>query len=158
MNKKYYIHYGSEHFDKEKFKPIKIQKIDIPTVIFNKPNGGYWASRSDAKYGWKAFCITNDLYNMDVMPYTVFALKNSAKIYAIDSLKDLDWLVEYGLAQTFFECPKVYQIDFEKMMNRHDAIELNMSNDYNNLYRPMYDWDCDSILIMNPDIIEEVDA
>lgn len=46
-----------------------------------------------------------------------------------------------------------------------DAIEVLISQDstnegnifINNLYRCLNTWDCDSILIMNPDIIKEIE-
>ena len=53
-------------------------------------------------------------------------------------------------------------IDFEKAVaSGIDAIELHISDDTGSnisqqLYYLLYGWDCDSILIMNPDIIQEV--
>ena len=46
-------------------------------------------------------------------------------------------------------------------MKKYDAIELHLSDevtdDYlESLYFKLYGWDCDSILIMNPDIIRGV--
>ena len=43
-------------------------------------------------------------------------------------------------------------IDFQ-IENGIDAIEFNISNDWD-LYMALYGWDCDSILILNPNIIE----
>ena len=44
--------------------------------------------------------------------------------------------------------------DFEKMVEDGvDAIKLNLSKGDYELYYEFYGWDCDSILIMNPDII-----
>ena len=46
-------------------------------------------------------------------------------------------------------------LDFEKLSKEYDAIEVFISKD-EQLYWDLYGWDCDSILIMNSDIIEEV--
>ena len=57
-------------------------------------------------------------------------------------------------------------LDFEKILaSGIDAIEVLISQDstnegnifINNLYRCLNTWDCDSILIMNPDIIKEIE-
>ena len=46
-------------------------------------------------------------------------------------------------------------LDFEKLSKEYDAIEVNIS-ECRDLYYSLYGWDCDSIVIMNPDIIEEI--
>ena len=47
-------------------------------------------------------------------------------------------------------------IDFEKLAEQGwDAVEVKISNDMR-LYWALYGWDCDSILIMNPDVVVEV--
>ena len=47
MEKPIYVHYGHKKFYKEMCGPIEnIQ-------LFTKPKGGFWASRIDAKFGWK---------------------------------------------------------------------------------------------------------
>ena len=43
-------------------------------------------------------------------------------------------------------------IDFEKLASRYDAIEVLISKD-GRLYSALYGWDCDSILILNPNVI-----
>ena len=43
-------------------------------------------------------------------------------------------------------------LDFEKIAEEYDAIEVNIDN---SLYYALYTWDCDSILIMNPNIIRD---
>jgi len=44
-------------------------------------------------------------------------------------------------------------LDFEKLAGIYDAIDVSISNDPE-LHFALYGWDCDSILIMNPDIIQ----
>ena len=51
-------------------------------------------------------------------------------------------------------------LDFELLTYEYDAIELHLSEDNSRgdfmecLYWVLYGWDCDSILIMNPDVVE----
>ena len=46
-------------------------------------------------------------------------------------------------------------LDFEKLAEQYDAIKVSISSDYR-LYRALTGWDCDSILIMTPDIVNPV--
>ncbi|MFR3519297.1 MAG: hypothetical protein ACLTT4_12785 [Coprobacillus cateniformis] len=46
-------------------------------------------------------------------------------------------------------------LDFEELKRQYDAIEVNISNDYG-LYWKLYGWDCDSILVMNSDVVVEI--
>ena len=46
-------------------------------------------------------------------------------------------------------------LDFEKLARDYDAIEVLISNDYR-LNTSLMGWDCDSIIVFNPNIIEEV--
>lgn len=46
-----------------------------------------------------------------------------------------------------------YNLDFEKLKEDYDAIEVLISKD-SRLYWSLYSWDCDSLLVLNKDIIE----
>ena len=45
--------------------------------------------------------------------------------------------------------------DCLKLAEIYDAVEVSISNDFD-LYYQLYGWDCESIVIMNPDIVVEV--
>lgn len=140
---KTYIHYGQNNFDVDLFAPIENRPY------FTKPFGGLWASRTDAKYSWNDWCRNNDFAECRNDNSFTFTLKDGAKVLEINSVKELK------------EVPKIKDddgvtytmIDFEKLSESYDAIEVNISSDHN-LYFSLYGWDCDSILIMNPDIIQ----
>jgi hypothetical protein len=145
-----YIHYGSMGFDKEKFVPISNRQ-------WIKPNGGFWASPVSAERSWRKWCedeqFVDDLEEYDKCCFH-FNLSDSAKVLHIRHTNDLENLptepAPYmcGLFGTIF-------LDFEALKNQgYDAIELHIS-ECGALYNAMYGWDCDSILIMNPDIINE---
>ena len=46
-------------------------------------------------------------------------------------------------------------LDFEKLAETYDAVEVSISSDFD-LYYKLYGWDCDSIVIMNPDVVVEL--
>ena len=142
-----YIHYwrnNTNSFKKEKIKPIKNE------LNFTKPIGGFWASNINAEYGWKQWCDDNEFkfYNKDNA--FVFTLSDNAKVLYINDTKILANLpMQQSIIKSWL-C-----LDFEKLSEQYDAIEVNISK-CNRLYDLLYGWDCDSILIMNPDVIQEV--
>lgn len=156
MSKTLYEHYfrGEEitEFSRELISPIT--NLDICS---NKPMGGFWASRCDAEYGWRDWCITTGHKSWaDDKPF-IFSLTNDARILQIKSNDDMEKLRPYELGSS---CGLTVNIatargyDFERMTKDYDAIEV----DGYRLYWQMYGWDCESILIFNPDVIEEVES
>lgn len=147
MRKKY-IHYGTLSFQLDKFQPIKNKAYGAV-----KPIGGIWASPIDAKWGWKQWCVSEEFRINKLSTSFEFYLDDNARVCHIKSVDDLKKLPRLqGLDST------LYCIDFEKAMKKYDAIELHLSDevvdDYlDSLYFKLYGWDCDSILIMNPNII-----
>lgn len=145
---KTYIHYGHSEFSKELFNPIKNNN-------FVKPMGGFWASDINAKRGWIDWCRDED-FRLDRLSSSFkFKLSDNARVLLIEQISKLNGLplTEEGLI--IFDIAGTIYIDFEKLMENYDAIEVIISSDYN-LYYTLYGWDCDSILIMNPDIVEPI--
>lgn len=141
-----YIHYGHNKFSKEQFEPIKNREE------FIKPNGGLWASRVETNHGWKQWCEQAEWKDRLKKSFT-FTLKQNAKILTITSLKQLKDLPR---AKSDFMARVYTVLDFEELAKQYDAIEILISKDIE-LHWQLYGWDCDSILIMNPEIIEEID-
>lgn len=79
-----------------------------------------------------------------------FTLSDNAKVLYIDDSGILKRIPSKNDEFMFWVI-----LDFEKLSEQYDAIEVNISKCYR-LYHLLYGWDCDSILIMNPDIIQEV--
>ena len=138
-----YIHYGHKHFDINLFCPISNREISI------KPFGGLWASRIDAEYGWKELNDREHFKKCEKENSFTFYLSDDARILTINSMDDLEDLPH--LENDFF----FGTLDFEKLLNSYDAIEVNISSD-RRLYWYLYGWDCDSILVMNPEVIQEI--
>ena len=157
-----YIHYGSDKFDKAKFGKIKNQKY--PWV---KPDhsSGLWASRVDAKYPWKEWC-KDASFNIDELTTSFkFTISPSANIYTIAKPDDVIGLPDHVDEEYGNSYHGIKRIDFEKCVELGiDAIEIvdihgkNPNHQFGDftVYDMMYGWDCDSILILNPDIIETV--
>ena len=138
-----YIHYGCTSFDKSKFQEIKNEPY------FCKPKGGLWASPVDAEYGWRDWCEAENFRECSKDNSFSFALKGNAKVYHIRSVSDVKAMPQVNTGITTFYIP-----DFEKMLaDGWDAIELHMS-ECGALYWALYGWDCDCILVLNPDIVE----
>lgn len=116
-----------------------------------------WASPVKARWGWKDWC-ESEQFHLDNLKHSFkFALKKDARVCHIDSVDDLRKLPRSNNN----EDDRLYCIDFEKASKQYDAIELHLSDEpphkfCEGLYFQLYGWDCDSILIMNPDIVEEV--
>lgn len=144
MEKKY-VHYGFTTFDKKQFQPIS----NYP--LFTKPQGGLWASPVDAPYGWSAWCKDQEYGNCDPERCFTFSLKENARVLTLRYKGDLAALPK---AQLPFSNPSWICLDYEKLQQSGwDAVEVDMSGGGNELYFPLYGWDCDSIVIFNPDII-----
>lgn len=49
----------------------------------------------------------------------------------------------------------VQSIDFEGLKSQYDVLECSLTK-YPELYWTLYGWDCDCILVMNPEVIVSV--
>lgn len=148
MEQRKYIHYGHKSFDRNRFEPIKNEGCLMP-----KPYGGFWASAVDAKWGWKDWCEDSNFMACTEKNSFSFHLAPTAKVLVIDSIDCLENLPKRKCDD--FSHSMWVSLDFEKIRDSGiDAIEYVLSADHR-LYWALYGWDCDSILIMNPDVIVE---
>lgn len=139
-----YIHYGHTEFDISKFNKV------VNSNKFTKPEGGFWASRVDALFGWREWCIDKK-YKFDLEKSMIFSLSEDARILVIDSHKGLENLPKNEKKQKDIKICTF--LDFEELSKKYDAIEVLISKD-DELFYDLYGWDCDSIFIMNPNIIK----
>lgn len=138
-----YIHWGNTKFEPERSEEISNRDYWV------KPNGGFWASPVDAEFGWIDWCEQEEFREYKNWNHFIFTLKNDANVLHIKSVDDL-----HNLPRTRPDVADMIYLDFEKMKESGiDAIELHLSMD-RELYWSLYGWDCDSILIMNKDVIE----
>lgn len=142
-HKDIYIHYGSDRFERDLF----LMPTNRPDFPISKPWGGLWASNIDSEYGWKNWCEDEKYVKSNFK----FTLSNEANVFHIKNTKDI---YNLPLIDNPYAIAIHKVIDFEKCIQLGiDAIELHLSED-RSLYFDLYGWDCDSILILNPDIIE----
>ena len=141
------IHYGSDKFIPKKVLPVKNTDWVKP-----KKEGGLWTSPIDSKWGWKDW---NDCERFiecdDRNSFTVY-LKADAKIFVIDSLEDLK---KAPLREGYGK--KV--LDFELIAQNYDAIWLTEKGQNETHFSYPIDlsgWDCETVLILNPDCCNEV--
>ena len=153
---KKYIHYGSDHFDKDRF--IEIKNCSMP---WNKPEyySGLWASPIETDNGWINWCTDNHFNVERLNEHFKFTLKKDSNIIKIHNNKDLDDRILEGLVLHNYRHPTfMYDdlyFDFEQLVkDGYDAIEVYVNT--NRIYMGLYGWDCDSILILNPDCIIEI--
>lgn len=141
-----YIHYGDDQFR----TPKPVRNMDMP---FTKPYGGFWASRKDDPQGWKSWCEGEEFWLEKLNRHFLFKLKDGARVLELsdkDQLDDLPQMSVWNRWDRFSDC----RLDFELLALDYDAIEVTNIGD---LYWPLYGWDCNSILIMNPDIVEVIE-
>lgn len=151
-----YIHYGDSDFRPEMMRG---KKHNNP--YRNKPDNALWASRKDAEWGWKDWCESEDFRLERFKTWFEFTLKPEAKIFYIDSIEK-----ERSLPVQEYDDPDSREIyllidhligqrnyDFDKLVEMgYDAVEVDISK-CPALYSEMYTWDCDSIAILNPDVV-----
>ena len=135
------IHYGSSQFDRSAFAGV----VDAHCI---KPAGGLWASPVDAEFGWKQWCESEDfnLLNLD----RSFTFSISGNIFTIDNVEDMNqlpWIEAGPLRCISFECLMAAGIDAVHL-TWAGQVATRLSHPRN-----LYGWDCESVLVMNPDII-----
>ena len=141
-----YIHYGHKNFERNLFLPIQ------NGYFLSKPTGGLWASNIKAKWGWKDWCKSEHFRDCNTSNSFSFTLSNKAKILRITSAEQLKLIPQI---KSNFPFLSWVLPDFEELAKEYDAIEVYISYSWK-LYCDLYGWDCDSILIMNPDIIKVI--
>lgn len=143
-----FITYGLGEYDKSEFQRIKNRN-------FIKPYGGLWSSPVNSDWGWKDWCLSED-FNVEKLSNSFeFSLNDNAKIYVIDEFSDLGFLVMGNKYRFVSWWGDSIILDFEKLSKVYDAILLTDKGQIDTRYTNpgLYGWDCESILVMNPDCI-----
>ena len=145
-----YIHYGADHFDKNLFNMPKGGYYGI-----KNPTGGLWGSPVDSNWTWKDWC-EGERYHLERLKKSFrFTLANGSKVFHIRTANDIEKLPIAKYPEGSF-CIGWYY-DWDKIISKYDAVELHLSNDYALFHDLFYSWDVDSIVVLNPDVIREME-
>ena len=140
-----FIHYGSSKFNPNRF-------IKVKNSHWVKPfDGGLWASPKDSEYGWRDWCIDND-YGVEKLKRSFeFEIREDSKILNLRSMKEIREASDKGfLYLAYPNRDDLFYLDFELIVKNYDAIYYECNNE---TYFPLYGWDCDSLLVLNKNII-----
>lgn len=141
---------GRTSFDPEQF--VKISNRDM----WNKPTGGLWSSPRDSENSWVRWMTGEDWFPHDPDEWFDFHIKDDAKIMEIKSVKDVDKLPKIKGARV--DLATIVYIDFEKMVeDGYQGMFVSLTDDWG-LYMKLYGWDCDTLLVFDPSIMEVVEC
>lgn len=144
-----FITYGLGKFDKSKFDSIK-------NADFVKPRGGLWSSPVNSDWGWKDWCESEGFREERLSNWFKFKLNEDSNIFVIDSLHDLNELYKIVKAVTYYG--DIFP-DFEELSELFDGMLLtDIGQSATRFTHPgLYGWDCESLLVFNPEVIEVVE-
>lgn len=154
-----FIHLGSNHFDSNLFDPIRNQN--------DKPLGGLWANDVETDFGWKEYCLAEEMFPLESPRLThhfYFQLKDDAKILHLEDPEDFDFLPirwgafkddlrndNYQYSERFLFFSKFRYVNWEAVKNIGiDAVEYIRTPYGHDVF---YTWDFDSLVVFNPDAI-----
>jgi len=159
------------HISKNGLRMIQLTSIDLKNDILYKPKGGFWTSTytPNEKYisAWVEWCSSEEPGWLVGKYYIVYP-KKEAKIFRINSYKDLSYLFEnYPLTEHEFLdlMPKYTKfIDWVKVSKDFDAVHMTekgeliargnctffLQDGYS-----LYGWDCESTLWFR-DVFEKI--
>jgi len=141
-------HHGNKTFNKEWVAHIHNGGFGT------KPLGGLWASpiTEDGKSAWWHWCKEEEYQVKRLKQHFDFRLRNGSKIKTLITKEDLDDCPKTDTPQYSINDKAVY-LDFEELVKQEfDAIY----HESGCLYWELYGWDCDCLLVLNPDVIEVV--
>lgn len=151
MNDRVFVHYGAKEFNPDRFCRV------INREYSNKPLGGLWSSPEESDVTWKEWCEAEHFRECSEDNCFRFKLKEGAKVLVLENKSDLDNLPKVKLDLSHITMN--IDLDFEALAKEYDAIMVYVyrGKDYfDNLYHELYGWDCDTLYVMNKDVIEVI--
>lgn len=148
------IHYGSDHFDPEKFDSVKNCE---KRMAAKKPSGGLWTCLINEPFGWRDWCLSENFF-LDSLE-TFFIVDFTGELLVIDDLHDMSKL-HLHQSEIYKDLPFFNLApDFEQLKKEYDAIYLTTRGEkLTRLTEPnLYGWDCGCVLVLNPDCLKPVD-
>lgn len=134
--------------------------------MFVKPDGGLWGSPVDATYGWAEWCKETGYEIEKLETSFLFTLAEGANLLRVSSIEDLTELPKQQMNLYFPQevCDMLYELeslttraflDFEALLaSGVDAVQVDTRGAAGYEVRhALNGWDCDSILVLNKDVI-----
>lgn len=154
---KIYIHYSKDlvtnHFDRTRFKAVDDNTRYCSDI---KVSGGLWGSPIDSDLGWKDLCDTGYYRDYSQDASFMFRLKPGNKVLTLKHLGDERGYPRYcdlGDNRKWLDRNGII-FGYETLLKMGiDAVEVE---DVNRFCDSLWGWDCESIFVINPDVIEEV--
>lgn len=130
-----------------------VENGDGKRSLFCKPIGGLWTSTWDAKKrtsSWVEWCKDEDeLTFIADTHWFLLTPKADSRIYTIDTLADLEWLVDrypLDLRGTGLEMMRDRYLDYVRIAQEYDAIHLTEEGQWRTrlTFPNLYGWDVES--------------
>lgn len=167
INRSFWSNKIFRHYGSKEFIPSLVDKTIVENDFRNKPmNGVLWASPvvdTDEAFPtttpWKRWCENNDFRNYKEDNFFDFTLTYNSIVYVINSLSDYNNLPFKPLMPSV----KMKAINFKLLINRYniDAFYLTENGLHTTRFIKSFGdligtstWDCESIVIVNKNIIE----
>jgi hypothetical protein len=154
-----YVHYGSNTYDRGQHKKVSERNM-------YKPNGGYWASSMASEFSWRDWASKEDFCEYQDDDCVQFKLTPNARVLKLETPEDIEWLAaQYGKQRDhidvmgcFFGAPSSLQriglgdvmLDWKSIAMDFDGVDYSFSK----LRNTLFSWDCDSVVIFNPAVVE----
>jgi hypothetical protein len=127
-----------------KLRPVKNREL------FCKPAGGLWTSTYTwGKSDWVRWCIDESFRRPMELKWYVLRPASTARIYTINSFKDLVALPMQKVPPTFEKYVGLLSYpDFEGLSQKYDGIHLTRKGERATRWSQpsLYGWDCESTL------------
>ena len=140
------IHYGSDCFDPEQFRPIA-DDIEGSRI---KPSGGLWTSPVGSEHGWKDWCESEDFHTGRLRKS--FTVRFTGRLFVIATQMDL-----YAIPESITPWGAWIPL-WKKLMDRgFDAVHLTWEGQCATRHthpKSLRGWDCETVLVMNPKSIK----
>lgn len=125
--------------------------------MLNKPLGGLWASPVDSERSWYEWSRGENFHTERLSKSFEFELSPEARVLELtpDNVWELPvWKPGMFEQNRISRSPvsMVMNVDFEALARDYDVLECSLTK-YPSLYWSLYGWDCDCILVMNPEVI-----
>lgn len=136
------------------FDPTLWKDPENGGLLIKPATGGLWASPIDSVWGWKDWCEAEDFLDTSKQEYFDFYLSDDARVYTINTPTDIR-IFKYTIFP-FRPDYHILAIDFEGARKDYDAIFLSELGERTTRFSDpfsFYGWDCESILILNKEVI-----